>query len=69
MYVPNNASPMQVPNNASPMQVIKQSTLGLLLKSSGIEKKGDARDVVTWGPRDNCYAVVPLGVWFAEKRG
>lgn len=30
------------------MQVIKQSTLGLLLKSSGIEKKySDARDVVT----------------------
>jgi hypothetical protein len=48
------------------MQVIKQSTLGLLLKSSGIEKKNsDARDVVAW---DSCYAVIPLSGWLAEKQ-
>jgi hypothetical protein len=47
------------------MQVIKQSTLGLLLKSSGIEKNSDARDVVTW---NCCYAVTPLSGWLAEKQ-
>jgi hypothetical protein len=59
---------VHAPNHAYRMQVIKQSTLGLLLKSSGIEKNSDAQDVVTWMSRDSCCAMVPLSGWLVEKQ-